>query len=328
MIHSALPKVAIIGCGGTISTIAESELDYVNYVDTGRKVGVEEMLKRVPVVTRIADLQVINLPSVSSSAIGPSRWIRLRDLCRKLAAQNDLSGIVILHGTGTLEETAFFLHLTLTLDVPVVLVGAQRPLGTVSSDAPANLIGAVTTATVSKLHGVFVVMNGEIHSARHVQKSDTYSLAAFQSPGYGPVGRLTNDGPIISGQIVSKVRFGAWRGTEFPRVDVIPSYGGADDVMINACIAAGARGLISAGFAPGLSTPVQTMALEQASAAGIVVVQGSRTYRGEIVERGRFSENGFIAASDLSPWKARVLLSIALANRLSLREIRSAFNDA
>lgn len=332
--HTARPRVAVIGCGGTISTLATDPLDYVDYVDTGRKLSAAEVIAHVPDLARKVNPVPVERSSVSSSAMGPQHWIDLRDLCREIVSwetRRAVRGIVILHGTGSLEETATFLDLTLSLPIPVVVVGAQRPLNTLSSDAPANLLGAVMVATDSRAkgRGVMVVADGTIHAAREVHKGHTSALDTFTSLTSGPLGSVSPRGVHFFAPAPVPLRrpFSGWQGTELPRVDIVPCYGGADETAVTAFIRAGARGLISAGFAPGLPTPAQRKALEQASRDGIMVVQASRADRGCVSSRDAFARTGFIAAGLHTPIKARLLLALALAHGLHRNAIAALFAD-
>jgi L-asparaginase len=332
-VSERLPTIAVIGCGGTISSLAHSPLDTLDYPEQGRKLSVDELLERLPEVRLVADPVVVPFRSIGSSAMTPADWIELRDLIQEVAANRTrIDGFIVLHGTATLEETAYFLDLTLDFDNPVVLVGAQRPFGAVSSDASMNIISALRIAGSREAHGkgVLVTLNDEIHTARDVVKTSSYRLHAFQSPERGLLGQVDADGVRFFRSSLHRhaphSEFAAPRVTQMPRVDIVYSYAGVDATFIEAAVAAGARGIVSAGLAPGLPTPLERVALERAVARGITVVQCTRVLSGRVARRQYLQKAGIIAGNDLSPQKARILLSLALARSMNPREIANLFD--
>jgi len=176
-------KVAFIGTGGTISSIGTGPLDIMDYTANNTMLHAEEILAAVPSVNEVADLLIVKFRNIPSTAIYFPEWKELGALCERLVRENpDLSGIVIGHGTATLEETAYFLNLTLKVAVPVVIVGSQRPLSGLSTDAAMNLVAAIRTAAspASRGRGVLVVLNDEIQAAREVTKTSTFRLQTFR----------------------------------------------------------------------------------------------------------------------------------------------------
>ncbi len=332
MASPSRPRVLVINCGGTIASLGTSSVDVLDYMDFGEKLPVEEIVKRVPELAAVAVVEPVAFRNVSSSAITTADWMALRQLIRDRCAGTDVAGVVILHGTGSLEETAFFLHLTLDVAQTVVLVGAQRPLSALSSDGPMNLFNAVRVAAHagSRGRGVLVVMNDEIHSARDVVKTSTYRVQAFRSPDFGMLGQADGDGVhFFRGlerahtQSSPFAKLGA--DTVLPRVDIIYAHVGGDDLFIDAAVKAGARGLVSVGFAPGLVPPVAKRAFEQLAAKGFPIVVCSRAGSGRIAPRRYVVEQQMIAGEDLSPQKARILLMLCLAGGLSVAETQSRF---
>jgi L-asparaginase len=212
------------------------------------------------------------------------------------------------------------------------LVGAQRPASALGTDAGINLVNALRVAgsSITRNLGVLVVLNDEIHAARDVVKTSTYRQQTFRSPDFGALGHVDGDGIHIyrkptrahapNGAFASMTNF------NLPRVDIIMSYAGADGVLIDAAVAAGARGLVSAGLAPGLTTPGERKAFEHAASSGIVVVQCSRAVSGRVGRRRYLSEAGMIAGEDFSPQKARILLALALARGCGRDEIADIFS--
>ena len=324
-------RVAIIGCGGTISTLASGPFDTLEYPDTGRKLSVTDVLDEMPELAAIARIEPVAFRAVSSTRIGPQDWVLLAQTIRQtLTRDPDLAGIVVLHGTATLEETAFFLDLTLDTGCPVVVTGAQRPLGTAGSDAVPNAAAAIRTAMApeSRGRGVLVVFNDEIHAARDVSKRSTYRLHAFTSGTYGALGVVDNDGVIYRRQPERPaLRFSQFDESELPRVDVLYAVAGGDGMLARACIAAGAGGLVSAGFAPGMTTPDEHAALAEAAARGIAVVQCSRAGSGRVVRRARLRREGWIGGGDLPPHKARILLMLGLTRTRDPDELQAIFDE-
>ena len=316
---STLPKVAFIGTGGTLSSVGRDSLDILDYTATGRRLEAEEILARVPETREVAEVVPVRYRAVTSPGIGFSDWRTLVRLCEELArAHPDLAGIVIGHGTATLEETAYALSLTLTVDLPVVLVGSQRPISALSSDAGLNLVAALRTAAApqSRGRGVLVVLNDEIQAAREVTKTSVTRMQTFRSPDFGVLGQV--DGEHVRYYRRSERRHAP--GTPFdiraldalPRVDISYAYADADGTAVRAFAAAGARGIVSAGLAPGMTPPAEAEALAEAAAAGIAVVQSTRAGSGVVPSTVRLASHGIVPADNLTPQKARILLALAL----------------
>jgi L-asparaginase len=325
------PRVALIGCGGTISTLASGPFDTLDYPETGTKLDAAAVLDAMSELGSIADVSPVAFREVGSSKIGPEDWLGLaRTVQETLDADPGLAGVLILHGTATLEETAFFLDQTVQTGRPVVLVGAQRPLGTVGSDAVSNAAAALRTVVArhARERGVMVVLNDEIHAARDVSKRSTYRLQAFVSGAYGPLGVVDADRVVFRRQPERPtVRFDPADIDALPRVDVLYAVGGGDGVMVRACLEAGARGLVSAGFAPGMTAPEERKALTRAATEGIAVVQCSRAGSGRVARRKALAEDGWIAGGDLPPHKARILLMLALTRTSDPERLQQIFDE-
>ena len=326
-----LPRIAVIGTGGTISSLGASSLDVLDYPDFGQKLSCEALLDCFPETRLVADASPVTFRQVGSTEIGPKDWIEIRALIHRTARDEPaVAGFVIPHGTATLEETAFFLNLTLATSRPVVLVGAQRPASALGTDAGMNLVNALRVAGSPEAagKGVLVVLNDEIHAARDVVKTSTYRLQTFRSVDFGALGHVDGDGVHFYRSPVSAhmpgTPFASVELSELPRVDIIYSYAGADGALVDAAVAAGARGIVSAGFAPGSPTPEQRATFERAAKSGIVVVQCSRA-TGRVAPRRRLRESGIVAGEDFSPQKARILLMLALTTTIDVAEIQKVF---
>ena len=314
-----LPRVAIIGTGGTIASEGDHPLELIEYIDHNRLLDVHGLLAKVPELSSVAEVEAIVFRTLQSTAVGPSEWLELLAVIKKRAAADPaLDGIVVTHGTASLEETAYFLSLTTQLDLPVVLVGAQRPITGLSTDGPLNLVNAVMVAGSRQARGMgaLVVLNNEIQAAREATKTSTLRLQTFVSPDFGALGHVDPDGVHFYRSPFRR----AGQGAEFdlgklddlPRVDIVHTYAGADGALVDAAVAAGARGLVVAAFAPGLITPSQFEALGRAISHGVVVVQSSRAGSGRVIPLQRAHPAGALCADNLTPQKARVLLMLAL----------------
>ena len=325
------PRIAVIGTGGTISSLGASSLDVLDYPDFGRKLGCEALLERFPETRLVADPVTVTFRQVGSTEIGPNDWIELRALIHRMAREAPtIAGFVIPHGTATIEETAFFLNLTLATSQPVVVVGAQRPASALGTDAGMNLVNALRVAGSAEARGkgVLVVLNDEIHAARDVVKTSTYRLQTFRSVDFGALGHADGDGVHFyrapTRPHMPDTPFAGLELATLPRVEIIYSYAGADGALVDAAVAAGARGIVSAGFAPGSPTPEQRSAFERAAKSGIVVVQCSRA-SGRVAPRRRLRESGIVAGEDFSPQKARILLMLALSTTSDITRIQPLF---
>ena len=325
-------RIAIVGTGGTISSIGRDVFDLHDYDATGKMLDAAEILDRLPRGANDPECYPVPFLSVSSTRIGFPEWRSLVGLCGDIVEQDPgVAGIVILHGTATLEETAFFLHLTLKVDVPVVVVGAQRPWNGLSSDAGLNLRNAIRVAASDEARGlgVLVLLNDEVHSARDVTKGSTTRLHSFHSPVHGPIGQADSDRVVFyrnpTRRRAPDTEFDIAGIEALPRVDILYAYAGGDDVLAKAALAAGAKGIVSAGFAPGSPNPMEAAVLREAAAAGTIIVQSTRAGSGRVLPTTELVAAGFISADDLTPQKARILLALALIRKTDAAEIDRMF---
>lgn len=328
------PRIALIGTGGTISSIGKDPLDLIDYPDGSRKMEVDEVIEKFNLVKEFVDPVPIRFRAVGSTHIGPADWLDLARTITKTATDDpSIAGFVITHGTASAEETAYFLNLTLKVDKPVVVVGAQRPSTGISTDANINLVNATRAAAApeSRGMGALLMLNDEIQAAREVTKTSTLRMQTFRSPDFGVLGHVDSDGVYYYRAPLRRrmpdVEFDVSELTDLPRVDIVGCYAGADGTAVEAFIAAGAKGLVSAGFAPGLLTPEQDKAFDQAAANGIAVVQSSRAGSGRVPHRKALISRGFVSADNLNPQKARVLLMVALTKTSDTGELRRIFAE-
>jgi L-asparaginase len=287
----------------------------------------------VPEAAAIARVREIPFRRLSSHALRSADWLELGQLVQRLFDQDEADGVVITHGTNTLEETAYFLSLTLKSDRPVVLVGAMRPASAVSSDGDLNLLNAlrVAAAPESRGKGALVVLNDTIHAARSVTKTATQRVETFQARDLGPLGYADGDSQVVYYQAPTRghtlaTPFDIRTLADLPRVDVITSYVDADGVFVNAAVEAGARGLVSAGTGGGRMTPTEEAAYDRAQAQGVVICQASRVGSGRVARSPGMAARGIVAADNLPPWKARILLALALTRTTDPDTIQRLFD--
>jgi L-asparaginase len=325
-------KVALIGTGGTITSLGKDAWDLQDYTVQNRRMHPAEVLAMFPDAANVVDVIPIEFKAIPSPQIQPADWKSLvLAMDAALASHPDLAGIVILHGTSTLEETAYALNLLAKVPVPVVLVGAQRPASGLSTDAPMNLANALRVAAHPDARGlgVLVVLNDEIQAAREVTKTSTYRLQTFRTPDFGILGQADADSINFYRRPVRRCA----PDTEFdirpldglPRVDIVTSYAGADGTAVRAFVAAGAQGIVAASFAPGYNAPEEFEALKAAAQQGVIVVQSSRVGSGRVFLLDAPKRAGFISADNLSPQKARILLACALTQTRDPGEIARIF---
>jgi L-asparaginase len=329
----ALPKIAVIGTGGTISGVGKDRLDFYEYGTSGRFMRIDELLAGVPELAGTAEIVPVGFNNIASTAIGPVDWLALLNLINDTAADPSIAGIVVTHGTATLEETAYFLNLAVRAPIPVVVVGAMRPSLSLGADGGLNLLNGVRVAgsPAARGMGVMVVLNDEINAARDVAKTSNYRVQTFVSRDFGILGYADADKVVFYRRPVRRcapeTEFAVAGLSELPKVDIIMAYAGADGALVEAAVAAGARGIVSAGLPSGSPSPAQKEALKAAVKAGIAVVQSSRAGSGRVIDdKVTLREAGFIAADNLTPQKARILLMMALTVTTEADEIRRIFD--
>lgn len=325
-----LPNIKILATGGTIAGAGNSATE-TNY--TAGKVGVDALIAAVPEMTKIADISGEQVVSIGSQDMNDEVWLKLSKRVNELLAQKDVDGIVITHGTDTLEETAYFLNLTVKSDKPVVLVGAMRPSTAMSADGPLNLYNAVVTATDkdSKGRGVLVTMNDTILDARDVTKTNTTLVSTFQSPNYGAIGYIFNGDAKFERSPERKhtksSQFDVSKLNALPKVGIVYNYSNASDLPVKAFIDAKYDGIVSAGVGNGNIYKDIFASLEQARAKNIAVVRSARVPTGSTTLDAEIDDNkyGFVASGTLNPQKSRILLMLALTKTKDFKEIQKIF---
>ncbi len=327
------PTVNIVATGGSISGLGPHRLDYILYPELGQRMSIEEMLTRIPEANGIADIQAENLIRVGSPSIGPAEWLQLaRRINALFSAAHPPQGVVVTHGTATLEETAYFLHLTIKSERPVVVTGAMRPPTALGTDADLNLLDAIRLAACPEAagRGVLTVLNNEIQSARDVTKSNTFRVETFTSGELGFLGYVDSDGQVVFYRNITRrhttaTPFDVLGAKSLPRVDIVYAYSGADGVLIDAVREHGTDGLVLVGFGGGSYPGAFLDAGKRAVQAGIPVVLATRSTAGRVIMTPQKDAAGFIVSDDLLPQKARILLMLALSMTRDRQAIQELF---
>jgi L-asparaginase len=331
-----LPHIHFIATGGTISN------------RDGGRLTADELVRTMPGVERIAQVTSEQFSNVASSELSVQQWLQLsRHINDLFGTDKELGGVVVTSGTDTLEETAFFLHLTVRDPRPVVVVGAMRNASTIGYEGPANLLEGVRVASApdARDKGVLVVLNDEINSARDVTKTDAHRLQTFQSRTHGVLGVVDSDRVVFYRQLLqrhtSKTEFDVAQIRDLPRVDVIMVYQSAPGDLIKAAVDAGAKGIVMATAGAGATSGTQNEGLNYAAKKGVFVVTSTRTGAGRIApplprasataaqpteEQLRWRQFT-IAAEDHTPVKARILLMLALTKSKDQDEIQRMFSE-
>jgi L-asparaginase len=327
------PLVVIIPTGGTIAHLPRHRLDHAEYSDYGTFMEGDALLARLPELNEIAEITLHPHSVLTGPRLGLDDLVGVARTVQAVADEQIPAGIVITRGTSTLEETAFMLSLTIRRSLPVVLTAAMRPADSLSEDGSLNLVNAVRTAASAAARdlGVVVVMNDRIFAARDVTKGAGYRTDAFVSRDLGPLGYAEPDGTILirhhhTQPPPAQSPFDASALGSLPRVEVVVSYVGADGMLIDAAVSQGAAGIVSAGFGAGKPTALEEAALDRAIEAGVVVVQASRVGTGRVIRRESLRSRDIVAAGDLLPWKARILLALALTTTRDPDQIQALFD--
>ena len=326
-----LPSIHIVATGGSIAGVGPDRLDYILYPELGQHLTIQQSLERIPEVESVARVTSEDLISVGSTAIGAPEWVRLAARINDLL-QGPVDGVVVTHGTATLEETAYFLHLTVKSTKPVVVTGAMRPPTSISTDADLNLLDAVRVAASPQAAGlgVLTILNNEIQCARDVTKANTFRVETFKPNELGFLGYSDSDGQVVLYRAPLRKHtvstpFQVESATVLPRVDIVYSYAGSDGMLIDAVAGHGSPGLVVAGFGGGTFPPQVIESAARAVERGIVVVLASRSSAGRVVMTPAKEQQGFIVSDNLLPQKARVLLMLALTRTTDRDRIQQMF---
>lgn len=328
------PKVIVLATGGSIAGVGPNRLDFILYPELGAPhLTIKESLARIPEVKEVARVQGKDVLSISSTAIGPNDWIEMAQSINLLFQKDEeLAGVVMTHGTATLEETAYFLHLTVKSPRPVVVTGSMRPPTALGTDADINLLDAIRLAASPEAvgKGILTILNNQIHCAREVTKTNSFRVETFKPNELGFLGYVDSDGQVVFYRTVTRAHttstpFDVSVLQTLPRVDIVYSYAGADGFLVDAARRNRTQGLVLVGFGGGSYPPAFLEAGVQAVKDGIPVVLATRASSGRVVITPRKEQQGFMVCDDLLPQKARILLMLALTITRDRQEIQRMF---
>jgi L-asparaginase len=330
MTSESKPRVYLVGTGGSISFVGRTRTDYTNYSYDRKHLTIEEMLERVPETAAFAEVLPEQFVNLGSTDVTPEHWLGLAKRINQIFRDDPgAAGVAVTHGTATLEETAYFLNLTVKSSRPVVVTGAMRPPTGLGTDSDVNLIDCIRVAAApqSAGRGVLTVLNNQIQAARDVTKTNSYRLETFQAPDFGFLGYADSDEEVVFYRRPDRAHtidseFDVEGLDRLPRVEIALAYAGADGLVINALAQAGVDGLVAAGLGSGGSPPPFMAALKEMSDAGTTVVIATQTGSGRVMLTRRFTEDGYIVADNLTPKKARILLMLALTATRDRAEIQ------
>ena len=320
-----MQRICIVATGGTIAGKGATAQQTASYQAAALEIA--ELCAAAPGLETQAHITAEQFASIDSKDADPDFWQALAARLQAVLDDPGVDGVVLTHGTDTLEETAYYLNLTLKTSKPVVLTGAMRPATALSADGPMNLLNAVTVAAHPQAQGkgVLVAMNHAVFAAREVAKLDTLRPDAFGAPNAGPLG-LVHDGHVAWLADTTRLHTLDTRftpATPLARVDILSAYPGFPVDAIRAARAAGAQGLVWAGTGNGTASRAVETELSAAAAAGLVIVRASRVGQGMLLPGA--GAQGQICPDTLSPWKARILLMLSIGSALSLSDIQSVF---
>jgi L-asparaginase len=330
----SLPKIKVLATGGTIAGAQTSQ------AEAGYKSGafsVDDLIKAVPQLKKIAELSGEQIANIGSQTMTHDVWLKLAARVNEALATGDADGVVITHGTDTLEETGYFLSLVVKSAKPVVLVGSMRPATAISPDGPINLYNAVALATDPRAsgQGPLILLNDTIHYAREAQKTHTTRMDTFASPNRGIAGMMNTGKAFFYSANTSRhttrseFSIDGLVAGKLPRVEVVYSYANLDGAIIDALVDLGVKGIVLAGVGDGNTTDAALAALERAAKKGLAVVRSSRTGRGIVDRNVEVNDDklGFIAGMELNPQKARILLMLGLTKTTDTRALQQYFYE-
>jgi L-asparaginase len=324
-----LPTCHLIATGGTIAM----KVDPIKQAPVPALSG-EELLDSVRGLSAVAKLEVTNLSNVPSDYMGPDRWVTLQQAVVRVLGRDDVAGVIVSHGTDTLEETGWFLDLTVSSPKPVVLTGAQRNASDPDFDGPRNLLSAarVCTSSDARDKGVMIVLNNQINAARDATKTHTSDAEAFKSGNHGFLGTVDDDRVVFS-RAPTRRQHLVLASAVLPRVEIVAMYGGADGAQVRSAVQRGAEGIVIQALGWGNVNVAMHEAIEEAIGSGVSVVISTRVPHGRVRPLYGFTgggktlkEAGAAFADDLSPQKARILLMLALQGSRSPDEVQRLFD--
>jgi glutamin-(asparagin-)ase len=324
------PNIVIIGTGGTIAGLGSSSVNVSAYQSA--VVAVDKLIAAVPELQNVANVKGEQIFQIGSESYNNERWLKLGKRVAELLKSKDVDGVVITHGTDTIEETGYFLNLTLKSNKPVVIVGAMRPGSAMSADGPLNIYNAVIVASDKNAagKGVLVVINDEIHSARDISKTNTVKVETFRSL-YGPLGTIIEGKPsyyrLPARPHTMQTEFDISKIDSLPEIGVVYAHGQMSRVPYDAFVNAGVKAIIHVGTGSGSVADYMVPVLKEVRSKGVIVVRASRTGSGPVVRNGEANDDelDYVVTDDQNPAKARILLSLALTKTTDTKELQKIF---
>ena len=310
-----MSRCALVTTGGTIVSRIDPQTGLASPVLPG-----DALLQTLAAWGDAGDVEVHDVVRVASPQITPQHWVALHEAVARLLARPDITGVVVTHGTSTLEETAWFLDLTLDSDKPVVVTGAQRNASEPDTDGPRNLLDAlrICRAPQARGAGVMVALNGHINAAREATKTHTLDVETFQSGEWGYLGSLVRERVVFHRKPLRRLHV-PLRASGLPEVEIVAMYAGASGALVRAAEQAGAQGLVVQAVASGHVNAAMFEAVSEVLERGMPVVVATRIPRGGTRagydfegSSQRLIEAGAVLSEDLSAWKARILLMLAI----------------
>jgi L-asparaginase len=330
----ALPKIKVLATGGTIAGAQKTQ------ADAGYKSGafsVDDLIQAVPQLKNIAELSGEQVANIGSQTMNHEVWLKLAARVNEVLKSDDVDGVVITHGTDTMEETGYFLSLVVKSDKPVVLVGSMRPATAISADGPINLYNGVALAgsPEAKGRGPLVVLNDTIHYAREAQKMHTTHMNTFDSPNRGIAGVMNTGKATFYSYITtrhttrSEFSIDGLNAADLPQVVIVYSYVNLGGLIIDALVEKGVKGIVLAGVGDGNTTDAALAALAKAAEKGVAVVRCSRTGSGIVDRNVEVNDDklGLIAGMELSAQKARILLMLGLTKTSDVKQLQQYFYE-
>ncbi|MGM0757874.1 MULTISPECIES: type II asparaginase [Bacillus] len=329
--NKSLSNIKVLATGGTIAGASDSDTDTTGY--KSGSLGIDKVIASVPQLKDIANVTGEQVANVGSENVNNALLLKLAKRVNQLLNDDQVDGIVVTHGTDTLEETAYFLHLVVKSDKPVVVVGSMRPASAISADGPLNLYHAVKVASTkeAKGKGVMVTLNDRIASARFITKTNTTTTDSFKSLEQGYIGEIA--GEVVSfynestRKHTTESEFDVSKIKELPQVDILYGYQNDQKYVYDAAVKAGAKGIVVA--APGNGT-MSTEAIKGATDAvkkDVVIVRSSRAGNGIVTHEKMDDEHHFVSSDSLNPSKARILLMLALTETKNPDKVQTYYDQ-
>ncbi|MBU6140766.1 MAG: type II asparaginase [Proteobacteria bacterium] len=323
-------NIVVLATGGTIAGEGESAVG--SKYEPG-KVGIDQVIKNIPGITKLAEIKAEQVMQIASQDMTSESWLKIAKRVNEVLSQNSVDGVVITHGTDTLEETAYFLNLVVKSKKPVVLVGAMRPTTSLSADGALNLYNAVALAASKNSYnqGVLVMFNDEIYAARDVTKTNTTNVSSFAAPNAGMIGS------VIYGKVkfyyesirahTDETIFNVKKSDSLPKVEIVYAYSGMDSGVIDYLVESGVKGIVLAGVGDGNINKQGVEKLTKAAKNGVLIVRSAHLGSGLVEPNVEIEDDefGFVTADNLSPKKARILAMLALTKTCDVGKVREMF---